>query len=219
MTTLPALLTTETLDRLAKEIQEHLDRGAELITRGAEEWIAAGGKLAEARELCGHGEWAPWLKRHLPELTQQTALNYIRLFKRFGHMDDDKLKTVFNLPGEVLRTLASPDTPQDVVDSTLDRAAAGELITVPLIKQEINEAKEKLEAANPAAKNPRKKAAKQRAPDPVDAYIDSFRGTVTTLVRPLSRKNRCRLFGAIHDTTDDIAGNLAASVTDNEVLP
>jgi hypothetical protein len=212
MTTLPALLTTETLDRLAKEIQEHLDRGAELVRRGAEEWIAAGGKLAEARELCGHGEWAPWLKRHLPELTQQTALNYIRLFKRFGHMDDDKLKTVFNLPGEVLRMLASPDTPQDVVDSTLDRAAAGKQITVPLIKREINgttptRAEQKPEAANLDAK----KATAKAAMPAYIACVDSVRSTVMTHARPLSRKDRARLFGDLRDTIDDIEADLAAS--------
>jgi hypothetical protein len=107
-----------------------------------------------------------------------------------------------------LYRLAAPSTPQAVVDDVLDRKAAGEMITVPLIKREINEAKATCAEQEPEAA---KKAAMQKPRDPADACVDNVRSVVLTHASPLSRKDRDRLFGALRDTIDDIEADLAAS--------
>jgi hypothetical protein len=218
---------TEILDRLAQEIREHLDRGAELITRGAEEWIAAGGKLAEARELCGHGQWKPWVDRHFKKGSYRTAMDYINMHRRFA----GKGAIVADLPGQVLRMLAAPSTPQAVVDTVIDRKAAGQTITAPLVKREIDKATStraeqeleaqslvakkaaKAEARSLAAKKAAAKAAMRKPPHPAHvACIDSVRSTVMTHARSLSRKDRACLFGDLRDAIIDIEAHLAATI-------
>lgn len=135
---LPPPPRTERLDQLAKEIHELLDTGAAA-------WIIAGGKLEEARKACAYGEWGPWLHRHF-KWTQHTALNYINMYARFG----DKLETVSNLQGQVLRMLAAPGTQQKVVDRILMRKKAGEQVTIDSVKQEIEKAKPITATAEPA---------------------------------------------------------------------
>jgi hypothetical protein len=122
---LDATSRAEVLDRLAREINEHL-------TRGAVEWIKAGGKLAEARGRCVHGEWGPWLKRNF-RWTHKTALTYIDMHRRFG----DKIETVSDLPGKVLRLLAKPSTSREAIDDLLKRKEAGEEITPQLVRATI----------------------------------------------------------------------------------
>ena len=48
--------------------------------RGAEHYRAAGIALIQARELCGHGKWLPWLKSNV-KFSQQQASRYMQLAK------------------------------------------------------------------------------------------------------------------------------------------
>jgi hypothetical protein len=95
-----------------------------------------------------------------------------------------------------------------VVDDVLDRKAAGEMITVPLVKREINEAtpiRAELEAAELVAKKAAAKAVMRKPPHPAHvACIDSVRSTVMTHACSLSRKDRACLFGDLRDAINDI---------------
>lgn len=49
--------------------------------------IEAGRGLNEAKPLVLHGEWEPWLKRNLPNISVRTAQRYMRVAARAGKND------------------------------------------------------------------------------------------------------------------------------------
>lgn len=45
--------------------------------------IKCGEYLAEAKDLCQHGEWLKWLSDNCPKITERTAQNYMRLNTKY----------------------------------------------------------------------------------------------------------------------------------------
>ena len=73
-------VTDERLDKLSGEIIT-LTRQAQKV---ALVYICEiGERLAEAKELVGHGNWGAWLRERC-DYSQSTAENYIKIFKEFG---------------------------------------------------------------------------------------------------------------------------------------
>jgi antitoxin (DNA-binding transcriptional repressor) of toxin-antitoxin stability system len=89
--------------------------------------------LDEARPLLGHGEWLPWLDREFG-WSPSTAENYINLFKLSA-----KFPTVGNLDLDLrsLYILAAPSVPPEARAEIIERAEAGESVTVADVKTAI----------------------------------------------------------------------------------
>jgi hypothetical protein len=68
----------------------------------------AGEMLLQAKQLCKHGEWLPWLKANV-RLSQWTVSAYMRVADGW-----DKLETVTNLR-EALRLLSAESAPEEAV--------------------------------------------------------------------------------------------------------
>ena len=88
--------------------------------------IEIGRRLAESKEIVGHGNWLSWLDREFG-WGEITALNFMRVHAMVGK--SSKFEDL-NLPVSSLYLLAAPSTPEEVRDEVANRAAAGEKITV-----------------------------------------------------------------------------------------
>jgi hypothetical protein len=98
-----------------------------------EDVIEIGRRLTEAKDICGHGNWLPWLEREF-DWSASTAENYINLFKLSA-----KFPTVGNLNLDLrsLYMLAAQSTPPEARDEIIKRAEAGEQVTVAEVKTAI----------------------------------------------------------------------------------
>jgi hypothetical protein len=99
--------------------------------------IEIGRRLTDAKRICGHGNFLPWLKREF-HWSEKTAENYMRVYAL-----STKFETVSNLdvPIKALYLLASPSTPKEARDAIIERAQAGKSIPLAEIKQTIDTAK------------------------------------------------------------------------------
>ena len=130
----------------APELAEHADAIRMLGNRAISDVIEIGKRLCRCKELCGHGNWLPWLKREF-EWHPSTAEKYMQLFRR---MRDDPRLRKFS-PGadygdlvidiKALMAFAEPKTPDKVIEAVEARAAAGEKLSIADVKEEVAKAK------------------------------------------------------------------------------
>lgn len=116
------------------------------MKRTAEDIIAIGQDLIDAKKDLGHGLFLSWLKSEF-EMSRQTADNFIHVAERFG----SKMLNFSNLPISVLYALATPSTP----DSVVSQVSSGE---IPPTLNAIKEAKEAQRKAEQDRENAEKKA-------------------------------------------------------------
>jgi Protein of unknown function (DUF3102) len=121
-------------DRLAQLASDIKLRGK----RAAFDIVEIGRALVEAKALCGHGNWLPWLEREFG-WTVQTARNFMRVYDRV------KSKNFLNLdlPVSALYQLAAPSTPPVALDIAIERTEAGEKLSGAEGKKVVHEAKSK----------------------------------------------------------------------------
>jgi hypothetical protein len=130
--------TTPTLAQHAEEIRT-------LGRRTIADVIEIGRRLTEAKKLCGHGNWLSWLDREFgwSDDTARRFMDCHDLAKNRNLLD-------LNIPVSGLYLLTAPSTPEEVRTEIIDRAEAGETVTV----DDVREAKKKRKprtAAAPAA--------------------------------------------------------------------
>ncbi len=160
----------------ANEDAERLADHAEAIRALGKQMIAGtieiGRRLIEAKVICGHGNWLPWLDREFG-WKENTARNFMRVAELAKSAKFEDL----NVPVSGLYLLAAPSTPDSVRDDVLRRAAAGEAFSVAEIKREITG------EGVPAARLSRlAKIAEQLAEErPDDALIRQLREIVTKI--------------------------------------
>jgi hypothetical protein len=94
--------------------------------------IEIGRRLIDAKVICGHGNWLPWLDREFG-WKENTARNFMRVAELAKSAKFEDL----NVPVSGLYLLAAPSTPDSVRDDVLRRASIGEAFTVAEIKREI----------------------------------------------------------------------------------
>ena len=125
-----------------KQIDYALAEHAEVIRAAGratiENVLEIGHHLTDAKKICGHGNWLPWLKREF-SWTEMTATRFMNVYALQGR--SNKLLDL-DLPVSSLYLLAAPSTPEAARQEVLQRAAEGEKITHKQVKQEITEAKE-----------------------------------------------------------------------------
>jgi hypothetical protein len=115
------------LDELANDIRL---RGRQSV----ENIIEVGNDLIEAKKICGHGNWLPWLKAEFG-WSHDTA-------KRYMQCAQLKLRKLRNLSIDVsaLYLLAAPSTPKSIRKKTIDRAKGGDHISHKDLKKKIRDA-------------------------------------------------------------------------------
>ena len=120
------------LEALAKEIEE-LQTTA--ISRIAE-------RLVEAREIFRYrrdeGGFGGWVETRL-HYTRQTAYNLLHVYECFSGADSVKIFDTFR--ASILYLLAAPSTPEEARAEIIERAQAGESVSVAEVKRTIDAAK------------------------------------------------------------------------------
>jgi hypothetical protein len=84
--------------------------------------IEIGRRLVDAKKICDHGEWLPWLEREFG-WSDDTALNFMRVYE----MDKSRTVRDLDLPMRALYRLAAPSTPEPVRQEILAEAQDGRL--------------------------------------------------------------------------------------------
>jgi hypothetical protein len=150
-------LTDERLEMIAKDI--------ETTHTNAVLYIAA--RLAEARDIFRYrrdeGGFGGWVETRL-HYTRSTAYNLLSIHERFGG-EKNLSKRLDTFSASILYLLAAPSTPESARDEIIERAQAGESVSVAKAKCIVATAKGK-RAGNAKAKKPpaeRSVADKKRA--------------------------------------------------------
>ena len=118
--------------------------------------------LTQAKKLVGHGGWLPWLDREFG-WTEKTAERFMQCH---ALAKSDKLSNL-SLPVSSLYLLAAPSTPDDARDAVIERARAGETISVAETKRVISDAKGRQKPARKTTTKPppvSEEVLQQRAP-------------------------------------------------------
>jgi hypothetical protein len=157
------------LERHAKAIRE-------LRARAARDIVGIGERLAAARNICGHGDWKPWLDREFG-WSESTALNFMRV----AELSKAQRVTDLDLPLRSLYVVAAPSTPASLRREVLDRAEAGD----PPSYEEIKEA---VEVAKPEKQTKRALPTPAPAIDPPTPEEVLYR--ITDLFRQLDQQSQ-----------------------------
>jgi hypothetical protein len=133
--TVPADLTDERLETIAKNI--------ETTHANAVLYIAA--QLAEARDIFHYrrdeGGFGGWVETRLHS-SRSTAYNLLSIHERFGG-EKNLSKRLDTFSTSILYLLAAPSTPESACDEIIERAQAGEPVSVAEVKRVIDTAKGK----------------------------------------------------------------------------
>jgi hypothetical protein len=102
----------------------------ELGKRTIADVIEIGKRLIQSKKLCGHGNWLTWLDREFG-WSEDVAEKFMRVAKSPFSIPARN----FELPLDGLYLLTAPTTPEEVRTEILDRAEAGEKITVKSVRK------------------------------------------------------------------------------------
>lgn len=119
-------------------VQERTVEIRALMVRAAQDIVSIGGKLTDVKARLQHGQFGAWIEREF-QMSAVSAWNFMRVYTRFG--DKSSIIEDLNLGPTVLYLLAAPSVPDEAVELVLDRARAGEHVTVADVKQAINDAR------------------------------------------------------------------------------
>ena len=115
----------------APELSQHATVIRALGKRAVADIIEIGSRLIEAKKICGHGRWLPWLEAEF-RWKEQTARNFISVAEaatkspNFGDL---------NVPVSGLFLLARPDTPAEVIAEVEGRSQRGERLGVVQVRE------------------------------------------------------------------------------------
>jgi hypothetical protein len=120
-------------------LAEHAAAIRQLGKRVILDVIQIGRRLTECKRLCGHGHWQPWLKSEFG-WTERTAERFMSVHA-LG-LKSDNLSNL-ELPISGLYLLAAPSTPIEARGEIIERAQAGEPVSVAEVKRVVDTAKGK----------------------------------------------------------------------------
>jgi hypothetical protein len=122
------------LDLLKTGIKRRLDRATRDI-------VEIGGELMQVKVLLPHGSFTSWVESELG-MSYRTANRFMNVYHRFGKVDN-----LADLPHSILYELAAPSTPEPAINAIIDRALAGEKLTVKAARQIVRDYKTESEVA------------------------------------------------------------------------
>lgn len=107
-----------------------------LMARVVQDVVAIGGKLLEVKSRLGHGNFEAWIEREV-YMSRSAATKCMAAHNRFKFVNFTDL----DVGVSVVYLLSGPSVPDEAVETVLERARAGEHITVADVKQAINDAR------------------------------------------------------------------------------
>jgi hypothetical protein len=139
-------------------LAEHAAEIRRLGKRVVEDVVEIGRRLTECKKLVGHGNWLPWIEREFG-WTDDTALNFMRVYE----VSKSRNFRDLSLPVSALYLLAAPSTSKEARDKIIERARAGEPVSVAETKRVIERTKRhKQPASKPRSPRVRKSAEADR---------------------------------------------------------
>ena len=118
------VVATDVLESCARRVEGGVRTTVEGI-------LIAGEALAQARAQFGENDkgFGRWRQGRLPWLNEQTARNFMNVWRRFGSLPQNGFG-VEALPAKVLYALAAPSTDDTVVEQAMEKADNGEKVTL-----------------------------------------------------------------------------------------
>ena len=116
-------------------VQDRRDRVRVLGQRAADDIVAIGTALTEAKARLPHGRFDPWLRAEF-DWSHQTARRFMRVAERFPQIAHGERFAV-----SALYLLAADATPSAVRELLVGEAAAGRHITAADVKHELSVAR------------------------------------------------------------------------------
>jgi hypothetical protein len=124
------MTTKTTASQLANvaALATHATEIRALGKRAFDDIVEIGRRLIEAKKICGHGNWLPWLEREFG-WKEQSARNFMNVAEMAG-----KSPTVGDLSIDCrgLYLLAAPSTPAVVIEAVVER---GERVTAAQVRE------------------------------------------------------------------------------------
>ena len=99
------------------------------LKRTVEDIIEIGRELTAVKDELPHGQFLPWIAAEF-EMSDQTARRFMDVHATFG----DKFNNLLNFKPSVIYALAAPSTPDSVIQQAIEKAEAGEKVTVADVK-------------------------------------------------------------------------------------
>ena len=172
-----------------KQIQKHTEVIHQLIEKTAEACAEIGRRLIAGRESMDGAQFQGWIKAEF-RWSQSQASNYMRVAKKFGHLDCLK-----NFQPTALYRLTRRATGENVVETMIERAKAGETITHSIVRDAISR-----EQMKPHSKMP-----KRSTPDVTEAP------EVEAAAPAVAKQQQLRFdFDGIRQTVREAAAAMAA---------
>ena len=106
------------------------------LKRTAEDIIAIGQDLILIKAELGHGQFLSWIEHHF-EMTRYTAHNFMSVAERFGSNVE-----IFHISPSIIYELATPSTPDSVIEEVTAKVESGETVSVKEVKELKRQAKE-----------------------------------------------------------------------------
>jgi hypothetical protein len=147
--------------------------------------IEMGERLLQAKRLCSHGEWRPWLNREF-EWTDRQAQRLIQTYEL--SLKSDNLSDL-NIPVSGLYLLAAPSTPPQAQQAIIAAARTGKKVTVAMVKEAITETRDD----DPPPRHGRRPPAEIITPDmsaQLVAVAFKHLGAIISLMRRMSEPAR-----------------------------
>ena len=118
-------------------LAEHAAEIRRLGKRVVADIIEIGRRLTKCKRICGHGNFLPWLDREFG-WSEDTAERFIQVAALSNQIPQ---VAEFSLPISGRYLLAAPSTPDEARTEIVERAEAGEPVSVAKIKRVIDTVK------------------------------------------------------------------------------
>jgi hypothetical protein len=124
--------------KVAEKVRSSAEAIRQQVRNTLENAIKIGQELLAVKEALPHGQFLPWLRAEF-QWAERTAYNFISVAERF------KLATIANLPIDPTAAylLAGPSAPDEARQTAVERAEAGEHVTMSVAKEIVATTKKK----------------------------------------------------------------------------
>jgi hypothetical protein len=133
---------TENQGAVGSVLAEHAAAIRALRSRIASDVAEIGCRLVKVKSIVGYGNWLPWIDKEFG-WSEDTAERFIRVHEFIEGLSDSATvrNLILTLPVSSVYLLAAPSTPDEARAEILERAQAGEPVSVAETKRTIDRAK------------------------------------------------------------------------------